>query len=505
MSDRKPVDPPPIVQLQIKDPLDQAQNYLQSPYLFLCACLCHADLDDPERLPADKVLCGTLVSSLHRLKDVDNKDGGFFVFGDMSVKIEGEFRLRFVLFEMCKTEVVFIKSVTSQAFSVFHHKVFPGMSESTFLSRSFGDQGVRLRIRKEPRSLCKRPASSLRSEEFPASFEDSSTPAQREMPKHGCGRPTVGAGSYPNQYTSLAEPPVKRQRTSVDMSDRPVFDTDRLSQRSFMDQRAPYNFPAAPQVTSSFPQTYSQSSQSALSSVSDYSYGHQKTNSSSTSSPFVSPHTDGSGQSWSATNVFYSTSLKDPLYPYPQAQYPQGQYSQNQYPQGQYSQNQYSQGQYLEMQPPRAPQASDPLARQRGPELPNRAQINPNFTFPRAQDPETSSAGNYSQIVRPTSTSSNYNDLSARLPSTDQISDLAASSRQQYPATTLSNILPPIDPPMNSGQHRGPSQMLSNNIISSMEPHTMVAGQSVQVHENESYDHNAYILPLPNHKESDDG
>ncbi|KAL8776572.1 MAG: hypothetical protein Q9194_003071 [Teloschistes cf. exilis] len=452
--DRKPVDPPPIVQLQIKDPLDQAQNYLQSPYLFLCACLCHADLDDPERLPADKVLCGTLVSSLHRLKDVDNKaDGGFFVFGDMSVKIEGEFRLRFVLFEMCN----------------------------------------------------KRPASSLRSEEFPASFEDSSTPAQREMPKHGCGRPTVGAGSYPNQYTSLAEPPVKRQRTSVDMSDRPVFDTDRLSQRSFMDQRAPYNFPAAPQVTSSFPQTYSQSSQSALSSVSDYSYGHQKTNSSSTSSPFVSPHTDGSGQSWSATNVFYSTSLKDPLYPYPQAQYPQGQYSQNQYPQGQYSQNQYSQGQYLEMQPPRAPQASDPLARQRGPELPNRAQINPNFTFPRAQDPETSSAGNYSQIVRPTSTSSNYNDLSARLPSTDQISDLAASSRQQYPATTLSNILPPIDPPMNSGQHRGPSQMLSNNIISSMEPHTMVAGQSVQVHENESYDHNAYILPLPNHKESDDG
>ena len=27
------------------------------------------------------------------------------------------------------------------------------MTESTFLSRSFGDQGVRLRIRKEPRTL----------------------------------------------------------------------------------------------------------------------------------------------------------------------------------------------------------------------------------------------------------------------------------------------------------------------------------------------------------------
>ena len=29
-------------------------------------------------------------------------DGGFFVFGDLSVKVEGEFRLRFSLFEMRK-------------------------------------------------------------------------------------------------------------------------------------------------------------------------------------------------------------------------------------------------------------------------------------------------------------------------------------------------------------------------------------------------------------------
>lgn len=29
-------------------------------------------------------------------------DGGFFVFPDLSVKIEGDFRLRFSLFEMLK-------------------------------------------------------------------------------------------------------------------------------------------------------------------------------------------------------------------------------------------------------------------------------------------------------------------------------------------------------------------------------------------------------------------
>lgn len=32
----------------------------------------------------------------------DVLDGGFFVFGDLSVKIEGEFRLKFTLFEMRK-------------------------------------------------------------------------------------------------------------------------------------------------------------------------------------------------------------------------------------------------------------------------------------------------------------------------------------------------------------------------------------------------------------------
>lgn len=36
------------------------------------------------------------------MADPSRSDGGFFVFGDLSVKVEGEFRLRFSLFEMCK-------------------------------------------------------------------------------------------------------------------------------------------------------------------------------------------------------------------------------------------------------------------------------------------------------------------------------------------------------------------------------------------------------------------
>ena len=144
---------------------DRRRNYLQSPYFFMCCNLTDADLNRPGQLAAahqgddmhgasQSALAGTLVSSLHRLKDIDNTgqwclwgimveqrltrvvDGGFFVFPDISVRLEGEFRLRFSLFEMLKFDmddslegvsrvnrlsrtapkVVYIRSVVSEPF-----------------------------------------------------------------------------------------------------------------------------------------------------------------------------------------------------------------------------------------------------------------------------------------------------------------------------------------------------------------------------------------------------
>ncbi|KFX94787.1 hypothetical protein O988_06136, partial [Pseudogymnoascus sp. VKM F-3808] len=151
--DRKPIDPPPIVQLKVNEASDPAQNFLQNPYFFISTSL----VDDEEtQPPADReevknALAGTLVSSLHRLKDSDNADAGFFVFGDLSVKIEGTFKLQFTLYEVRGKEVEYITSITSEPFTVHPAKNWPGMAESTFLTRSFSDQGVRLRLRKEPR------------------------------------------------------------------------------------------------------------------------------------------------------------------------------------------------------------------------------------------------------------------------------------------------------------------------------------------------------------------
>lgn len=101
--------------------LTPVRNYLQSPWFFMCATLFHGNEDVPVRKGQTNPLGGTLVSSLHRLKDVDDKrtsfefpghtpverlrlkyelDAGFFVFGDLSVKIEGQFRLKFSLYEL---------------------------------------------------------------------------------------------------------------------------------------------------------------------------------------------------------------------------------------------------------------------------------------------------------------------------------------------------------------------------------------------------------------------
>lgn len=185
----------------------------------MCCSLYHATDDHPVHYnQPSTAMAGTLVSSLHRLKDTDNTgecifptkprapnfcrltgtsfffqtDGGFFVFGDLSIKVEGNYRLQFTLFEMqrytkglailittlvadrnlFRDNVVALKSILSDPFSgerlftvcgyssslsnfiqVLLPKSFPGMHESTHLSRSFADQGVKLRIRKEARNV----------------------------------------------------------------------------------------------------------------------------------------------------------------------------------------------------------------------------------------------------------------------------------------------------------------------------------------------------------------
>ncbi|KAI8379497.1 velvet factor-domain-containing protein [Radiomyces spectabilis] len=118
----------------------------------MCANLAHPTNDDEIYTPNHNALSGQTVSSMYRLKDVDNHDGGFFIFGDLSVKVEGRFRLKFSVFEITHTGAVCLESLFSEPFIVYSARAFPGVLESTFLSRSFSDQGARIRIRKENRN-----------------------------------------------------------------------------------------------------------------------------------------------------------------------------------------------------------------------------------------------------------------------------------------------------------------------------------------------------------------
>ncbi|CAJ0827426.1 15419_t:CDS:10, partial [Entrophospora sp. SA101] len=169
-ADRRPIDPPPIIQLKVYDScLTQPENssFLQNPYYFMYASLVAPDTDEELHLLRDgktRSTTGSVVSSLYHLKDTDNSDAGFFVFPDLSVRMEGTYRLKLSLFEIIGYEIYHCKSIFSDVFIVYSAKRFPGMEESTFLSRSFADQGLKIRIRKEIRIRSRRIAKRDRKE-----------------------------------------------------------------------------------------------------------------------------------------------------------------------------------------------------------------------------------------------------------------------------------------------------------------------------------------------------
>ncbi|KAF8922494.1 velvet factor [Mucidula mucida] len=147
-ADRRPIDPPPIVQLVIR-PLNSASTssnsgssnlgFLQNPYYFMFASLAKPD-DDTELhwLKDGRTRCtqGSVVSSLYHLKDND-EDVGFFVFPDVSVRTEGSYRLKLSLFEVTGNMVKHCKSIFSSPFYVYTAKKFPGMERECFLCYSW--------------------------------------------------------------------------------------------------------------------------------------------------------------------------------------------------------------------------------------------------------------------------------------------------------------------------------------------------------------------------------
>lgn len=183
-ADRRPVDPPPVVELRIYE--GEAKNDVTFAYnanFFLYTTLENARPIAHGRVPNAQnsfpVLTGTPVAGMAYLDRPS--PAGYFIFPDLSVRHEGKYRLNFNLYEELKepndedaevaagsseredaksqpnnplaprSHVHFRLEVKSAPFSVFSAKKFPGLAESTNLSRVVAEQGCRVRIRRDVR------------------------------------------------------------------------------------------------------------------------------------------------------------------------------------------------------------------------------------------------------------------------------------------------------------------------------------------------------------------
>ncbi|KAJ5554201.1 hypothetical protein N7513_004160 [Penicillium frequentans] len=186
-ADRRPVDPPPVVELRIfeTDPNnpDKATDvtFAYNANFFLYATLenarniAHGRMAGPPSCP---VLTGVPVAGVAYLDRP--LQAGYFIFPDLSVRHEGRYRLSFHLYEEIKDTkdtdkdsdlplpnqvtgpnttkpgspqsfLHFRLEVKSVPFVVYSAKKFPGLATSTSLSRIIAEQGCRVRIRRDVR------------------------------------------------------------------------------------------------------------------------------------------------------------------------------------------------------------------------------------------------------------------------------------------------------------------------------------------------------------------
>ena len=217
-ADRRPVDPPPVVELRIfeDDKTDITFSYNANFFLFatLEAARPIAQGRVPQQPASLPVLTGMPVAGMAYLDRPSA--AGYFIFPDLSVRHEGRYRLAFNLYEEVKEakdedadppklpqEVIpsqmptggpgppsqFMHGrleVKSQPFTVYSAKKFPGLAESTSLSRIVAEQGCRVRIRRDVRM---RRRDNKGSKEFEEYGEDAAYTRARATPDPYPGTP----------------------------------------------------------------------------------------------------------------------------------------------------------------------------------------------------------------------------------------------------------------------------------------------------------------------------
>lgn len=187
-ADRRPVDPPPVVELRVYESDQNDMNKTDITFAYNANFFLFTTLEwarpiahprgQGQNAATPPVLTGVPVAGVAYLDRPIQ--AGYFIFPDLSVRHEGYYRLNFSLYEEVKDpkdedkdrgmprpivptmmkpgeprqpdEYIFFRlDVKTTPFTVYSAKKFPGLAESTMLSRTVAEQGCRVRIRRDVR------------------------------------------------------------------------------------------------------------------------------------------------------------------------------------------------------------------------------------------------------------------------------------------------------------------------------------------------------------------
>ena len=240
------MDPPPIVELKIlegEEGDERDVTFSVTANYFLFSTLEQARNIAPGRGSQGQnqltVLTGTPVAGMVYLDRP--KPAGYFIFPDLSVRHEGKYRLSFSLYEELKdskdedkdsdpskpngagdAHVTHRLEVKSVPFTVYSAKKFPGLTESTALSRMVAEQGCRVRIRRDVRMRRRdtkggKDWEGYEEETAEARARLSATPesAAYQSMGHGYGDPISRPRSASNASHHSIPQPIVSRRTSL--------------------------------------------------------------------------------------------------------------------------------------------------------------------------------------------------------------------------------------------------------------------------------------------------
>ncbi|KAF1798857.1 velvet factor [Mucor lusitanicus] len=186
--DRRPISPPPILKLSVftKNGMIIDPETFDVSFLVV-TCDAHQDFESPDAaenlrnvkpkidtIPTVAIdeegkeqysavrmrnLAGATVASAEKLYDLEGNLGIFFIFQDISLRIEGVFKLEFSLVDIeeppflhcvnTQSASPVLKTVETKPFTSYTPKNFPGVVQSTPLSECFAKQGIKIPVRKE--------------------------------------------------------------------------------------------------------------------------------------------------------------------------------------------------------------------------------------------------------------------------------------------------------------------------------------------------------------------